>query len=531
MISTKLKVESLPLVFFMSSGSMVAVISGTDSSFDTLNYHLYNGWALTNRNEDHFLPTSIWTFFPSHLDFLYYNLWAHLPSAFVGAIFGALQGLLGYFVYQIVRRSETTEQFSSLYGLFFGFLSISLPLVRSQYGNSMHDLTLAVAEIYVVYKLLWFRNNQVLEMPYRVPILLGVLLALKPAHLVAFLAIFIYMLLSLKRNVRSMFRVSGICLVSFLITILPWFAYSFKETSSFFFPYLPNLGSKQFLSDGFEFTSYSEWRIQNLVDFAIHLVYPGGNASINNEIPYLDFTVPIILISTIGLCVMQINSRYRKEGTVAHNSGWNLIILGFTIYMGNQLVFTGVRYALVAVPIALSGFALLSREIFIHNVCVGFVVGLAILSLNFLPPQAIYLPRQPDPLTLGEVPDFGRTNNSYRSPLRTPFMIDNPTSRKDLVLLGQEQVSFVAPLWNSPASFVGLQAYILSQDSLLEIRNRIERVKARGGKVYLVALTYNLDTERRQLASVATNYIFSNCLPVKNPFNRDISLCQVELSQ
>jgi len=96
----------LPFLLLTILGATIATLSGADSSFDTLNYHFFNGWATLRSTHVDYLPTSIWTFFPSQLDFLYHLLWSNFPSVVLSAIIGGMQGFLGFLVYQTIGMFE-----------------------------------------------------------------------------------------------------------------------------------------------------------------------------------------------------------------------------------------------------------------------------------------------------------------------------------------------------------------------------------------------------------------------------------------
>jgi hypothetical protein len=101
-------------------------------------------------------------------------------------------------------------------------------------------------------------------------------------------------------------------------------------------------------------------------------------------------------------------------------------------------------------------------------------------------------------------------------------------NRQDLLILGQEQISFVAPLWNTDAKVMGLQAYILGENAKRRMQNMINEAFEGGRGAYLVTLRQNTSTMENQLKAVDISFGISKCIPVLNPFRRDIVICMVK---
>lgn len=516
----------IPLSLFISIGAIIATLSGADSSFDSLNYHLFNGWATFRNTNSDFLPTSIWTFFPSHLDFLYFTLWSNFPSVIVSIIFGGLQGILGYLVYQTVTMFENQKTTFSLRGVFFGTLAIGTPLFLAQFGNSMHDATLAVIEFYVFYKLLIMKLSNTAGIPKSVPILLGFILALKPAHL-TFVLLTIILLVIHIRAIGKILRTLALFVLTFMVLSSPWWYKSFIVTGNPFFPYL-QIGKPEILSGGLSFRSYEEWEINNFSDFTKHLFFPGGSPSFNHEIPFTDFTIPITLLIASTLLVLAL-SRKNIEKSDKDLLMIGSVVYGFAIvlFVSNQIIFTGIRYSLVSFPIIVCALGIWSNlrkhgyRIFVNS----FLTLL--LVLNFILPDSIFLPNQKAHKSLSHAPDYGRTGQTFTKSITSGYLPGYPIRQGDIVLLGQEQVSFVAPLWNIDASFIGLQAYILGEDAKSEINSRMAASNDKGRSIYLVALTQNLATMNSQVKQIGSTFEIVECQMVANPFNRQISLCRV----
>ena len=324
---------------FFSVGATISLFSGADASFDTLNYHLFNGWAtFRNMNQD-YLPTSIWTFFPSHLDFLYYQIWSTFPSAVLSIVVGGLQGLLGLFVYRTIQMFEENKSRISNRGILFGLLAVSLPLIRGQLGNSMHDGSIAVLEFYVIYKYLQFRLHPTNRVSTRIPIILALILAFKPAHIVFVLLAFIVFAIQARPTKKILASIS-IFTITFVSFSVPWWYRSFATSGTPIFPYL-QIGDKDILSGGVILRSYKDWEINSLSKFIINLFYPGGSPSINHEIPFIDFTFPVTILLALSLSILLLLKKAQKCGnTDPIGIGFQLFGFAIMVFTINQFIFT-----------------------------------------------------------------------------------------------------------------------------------------------------------------------------------------------
>ena len=518
--------QFFPLIVFTALGTGWAILSGADSSFDYLNYHLYNGWATFRDSSSDFLPTSIWTYFPSHLDFIYYQIWSFMPSVAICFLVGGFQGLIGYFIYQIVQSFEEKKSLSELSyrGLFFGTLALSSPLVRAQFGNSMHDLTLCVLEFFLVKKIVFLNSDTPKDTLRYLALLLGLTLALKPSHLIAVVIIGIVMIFKPPVFEKIVLTLFG--MFSFLFFSLPWVIKSFLDTKSPFFPYLVSERSG-FLSGAPILHSYESWKINDLQDLLIHTMYPGGSSSVNHEINFLDITVPVVLIVFFSLILGKQVFTKIKELEVVVQKGLIFFGVGISIYVINQFVFTGIRYALVSYPLMITALAIFS---FTKLLKWRSVIAISIILIAFvnLLPNSVYLPTKIDSVAANSVPDYGRTNHTFFNSQRSNFVSPYELNSGDLLILGQEQISFVAPLWNTEANVMGLQAYILGDVARQRMKNMILGAIASQHQAYLVTLRQNVSTMQSQLNSVDTRSTLSDCISVSNPFRRDVVVCEVD---
>lgn len=96
------------LAFFLAFGGF-AVFLGQDTSWDTLNYHVYNPYAfLTDRIDIDLAPAQLQSYFSPVLDLPVYWLTQHLQPWLVGFWVGGFQGLNALMVFLIARQLLST---------------------------------------------------------------------------------------------------------------------------------------------------------------------------------------------------------------------------------------------------------------------------------------------------------------------------------------------------------------------------------------------------------------------------------------
>lgn len=514
------------LSIFCGVTGVIGVIQGADASFDTLNYHLFNGWIGFNPQVDRFLPTSIWSFFPNGFDAIYSFLWVYLPSVYVTFFFAAFHGLVGLIVFQFMRDMMAATRFNSLLAYTCGFLVIMNPLFRSQLGSSMQDTTLAVLEALAIVHFFRFRYFSA-RLNYKlVALLLGIVVATKPSH---FAAAFVGSLLVLSAiDNYSRLKYVMIIGVTGVALNLMTFISSFQAVKSPFFPYIDSNGSGEYLSNLPTLThSYPEWLISSPWDFLKTLFFPGGSFQLNSQIPYLDFTIPFgFFLVLIWVFFRLVNSHEIKKNLPA----WvEIYLVGILILTINLFVFTGNRYAMVSNVLVIISIALSFQEMkrlkALYPLFTYLTITLIVMARPLITDSDFQIKALP-------MPDWGRTEVTFRNALPTLYPKPEYVSKKAIVILGQEQVSFVGPLWNDKSlHFVGLQAYILGPKSRDEIQSRFNEAIQSKVSVVLVSLTYNLSTMNSQLKTIDKNLELSNCKTLANPFEREISVCSVSRAQ
>jgi hypothetical protein len=90
------------LILSVIASALLSLAIGQDISWDVLNYHFYDGFAILHKplNFD-FAPAQVQSFFNPLAHILSYALLAHLPSRLVAALLGGIQGLNLYLIFRI----------------------------------------------------------------------------------------------------------------------------------------------------------------------------------------------------------------------------------------------------------------------------------------------------------------------------------------------------------------------------------------------------------------------------------------------
>jgi hypothetical protein len=275
--------------------------------------------------------------------------------------------------------------------------------------------------------------------------------------------------------------------------------------------------------------SYENWEIHNLKDVLIHLLYPGGSSQVNHEINFLDITIPLTIILFFSLIFTKLRINNFKNLENFLQKALIFFGIGVSIYLLNQFVFTGIRYAIVAYPLMITALAIFSFTTKLKWHITITVCTILIVFVNLLLPNSVYLPTKIESVASNSVPDYGRTNHSFLKSQRSNFKSPFELNSGDLLILGQEQISFVAPLWNTHANVMGLQAYILGDTAKSRMNRIILETISSQHHAYLVTLRQNISTMQSQLNSVDIRATLAECLSVSNPFRRDVVICMVNI--
>jgi hypothetical protein len=388
----------------------------------------------------------------------------------------------------------------------------------------MHDTFLASLEIYVLTLLFGELDSKKIVLS---GFLLGFILANKPSHIIAVVIIGLVAVYILRRKCFYL-------IISFTTTsaifLLPSLFKSISVTKSAFFPYFNSDFSRTLLSPNIEiFNSYPAWEIHNLKQLLVHLFFPGGSPRINNELAFVDPSISFGLLIVICRIFYLVFNNNKKILTEYEKTGISLISIGVLISITNQLIFTGVRYSMVSYSICTLGIVLvlINKTSYLRKTYTTISIFLIFIVLTGTtnPKVANYSGQ-----SYNKIPDYGRISSSLNSKIFSPkFDINLP--KNSTILLGQEQISFVAAMFDdSSYKYIGLQAYILGEESRIKVADELISDSKNSRNIYVVFLEYNRGAISQQLSSIVRNYSINNCRSVSNPFNRDISLCSVILN-
>jgi hypothetical protein len=519
-----------PLIIFPVFGGLAAIVQGSDASFDLLNYHLFNGWSLFQTKNTDFLPTSIWTFFPSVLDAIYYSLWQTLPDVYVTFLVGSFQGVIGIFVFTLVRDLCPPGKNRLFLSYSAAFMCLTSPLFFSQLGNSMADATLAVLEFYLISKVIRKRFLNENFSCIRNGLILGVTLGLKPAHIAAGIVIGFLFLFSCSFINATRFTLASIS--GFLLISLPYWVKATMSVGFPFFPYVNNSLSASYLSNMGFFQGNESWKVTSLLDFFKTIIYPGGNPNVNSETPFFDVTIPYAL-AVLAIILIR-GFLYRNLRGVFSSHSFQLITISLAIMSLNLLTLTGVRFSTVSYTIAIVGICLCISKAEKNRLQYSFVsfasifwfifilaTSSSISNLNLQANQSIY-------------PNWGRIGVEYTQKTQDKFKKPSQIDPGSVVILGQEQTSIVGPLWSDPSlQFIGLQYYSLGEKSRKNVAAILDQATAeKKQKVFLVSLLSNLEFVTNQLYAIDKNLKIIDCEPVQSPYDREYretKLCRIVL--
>lgn len=165
----------VPLCF-----GLVSLLLGADSSYDVLNYHIYDPFALLHGRLDQDLaPAGFQTYFNPALDLLYYSMAMHWPGWLTGFTMGLLHGLNFPLLLGIARRvlPDLPAQDRYRLPLLLALAGCLTSNFLSELGNSMGDNTTALLELGALFTVLagWERLPEGRRQAVGVVLLAGLL--------------------------------------------------------------------------------------------------------------------------------------------------------------------------------------------------------------------------------------------------------------------------------------------------------------------------------------------------------------------
>jgi len=240
-----------PIIF-----GVFSLIFGQDRSYDLAGYHYYNAFAfLNNKTSIDFSVAGAQGFLNPILDIPYYYLNQITHPAFIGFIFGFLNGILILLLYKIIEHviSLNKNHYHKNLILFLSIVGCLTPNFLSSVGNSLGDNITSLFILFSLYLLVI--NFRVFERPkiefkffftlfiigFFVGFPVGLKLTNAPFSL-AFLIAFFLAIKNSKKNKLFLLIFLGISsFVGFLSSGGFWFLHLWNEFRNPFFPLLSNI--------------------------------------------------------------------------------------------------------------------------------------------------------------------------------------------------------------------------------------------------------------------------------------------------
>ncbi len=134
---------------------IAAALLGQDTSWDSLNYHFYNGYAyVTGRMDRDIAVAHTQTWFTPFADVPLYLMAVHLPGWAVSAVLALIGGLNIIMAYALARaclRADTPAREAVRLSLFAALLAFWSPMFVSEIGTTFGDITIAALTLTALY--------------------------------------------------------------------------------------------------------------------------------------------------------------------------------------------------------------------------------------------------------------------------------------------------------------------------------------------------------------------------------------------
>jgi hypothetical protein len=240
-----------PIIF-----GVFSLILGQDRSYDLAGYHYYNAFAfLNNKTSIDFSVAGAQGFLNPILDIPYYYLNQITHPAFVGFIFGFLNGFLILLLYKIIEIviSHNKKHYHKNLILFLSVVGCLTPNFLSSLGNSLGDNITSLFILFSLYLLILnfklYENKKIefknlfilLIIGFFVGFPVGLKLTNAPFSLAFLIAFFLAINNSKKNKLFLLFSLGISSFVGFLSSGGFWFLHLWNEFSNPFFPLLSNI--------------------------------------------------------------------------------------------------------------------------------------------------------------------------------------------------------------------------------------------------------------------------------------------------
>jgi hypothetical protein len=321
------------------------ILQGQDANWDLQNYHLYNTISLFEDSlSSDIAPAGMQTYYNPLVSFPAYLIHrlASTPteSFWFGFALASFQGLCGPIVFAITQLIVPA---SNILAFFIALFGLTSPMLLSEAGSSMADLTICVFQLSSIYiclrslKITGKSRLRVLSIGWGI---LGAACAIKFSAIFALPLSLIISLISLHENNKPILRVSLLkrgfysivipWLVGFTIFGWLWFSRSWTDNGNPLYPLFSgifgesqifttdNHDDKRFVVDGF-----IEYFTAPFLEFI-------NTSRLRAEVPYRDMRPMFsIYLTAVSLFVVLVGFAKRRLLTPQENIKLIIIWLGF----------------------------------------------------------------------------------------------------------------------------------------------------------------------------------------------------------
>ncbi|MEM5364804.1 hypothetical protein V4C53_02020 [Paraburkholderia azotifigens] len=517
------------LLPFLLVGGAVSVYLGKDWSWDLLNYHFYNPWALTHhRWGTDLFPAQSQTFFNPLLDLPFYKFAASQCADYI-AVFamGIPAGIAAYILWRLLEALELDGSGSTTVET--GVLRVAACMVGMtgaagfpQIGSSTGEWPVSALVLGGVLALvLWYRGRLGNRCGMSAAgFAIGAAAALKLTALIPALAVTIALPILLTRAPRREFlRSLAIYLVAagvaFVIFAGPWMWKMFSSFHNPLFPYFNGI----FKSPLIESVNARDVRFVPH-DVGTFFKLPLFSAFVPNTL-HSEITLrdPRLLIGAlIALCWLVAAAGRLLPGK-SQRETWRLNLFMAVAYLVMYIVglrFFGIyRYTIV---LELLGAAMLFVALIRLRQRLSHADGLAICTMTFL---GITL--------LTSWPDWGRQPLDGKPYFRNNLPGLPPSSL--IVATTMEPIGYLVPQWPGNPAFYSAFTNISGPTYNLKLQDEIAAgVQAHQGPIYILRAAGKPDDSKLVSSHLHLSINDASCRALEQPVPVPLEICEADRS-
>jgi hypothetical protein len=510
------------LPFLLVSGA-VSVYLGKDWSWDLLNYHFYNPWALTHHRWGiDLFPAQSQTFFNPLLDLPFYKFASSQCADFVAVfVMGFPAGIAAYILWRLLESLEVSVPTS----VETGVLRVAACIVGMtgaagfpQIGSSTGEWPVSALVLAGVLALiLWYKGR--LDDRWGMSLAgfaIGAAAALKLTAMIPTLAVTITLPILLTRASRRGFvRMLVIYLVAagiaFLVLAGPWMWKMFYSFHNPLFPYFNGV----FKSPLIDSVNARDVRFvpHNVATFfQLPLFSALVPNTMHSEITLRD---PRLLIGVLIAIGWIIAAAIRLLPRQTQRETWRLDLFMAAAYLLMYIVglrFFGIyRYTIV---LELLGAAMLFVALIRLRQRLSHADGLAVCTMTFL---AITL--------LTSWPDWGRQPLDGRPYFRNNLPGLPPSSL--IVATTMEPIGYLVPQWPGNPAFYSALTNISGPTYNLKLQDEIAAgVLAHKGPIYILRAVGKPDDSKLVSSRLRLSINDATCRALDQPVPVSLEICE-----